>query len=225
MQGYDLYDPKNLRNALYAPRLFPTALILFYFQLSGGFPALIAVGIGKLGMAKSASFLHRCHYFETAPSQNFFQCPHNTSSLIHNDVKRPHRAARRDNNCFLALMKCYRHSHTVFAHHSIHNAVEKQFQSPRDITPIAWRSYHKRIASHNHSQNALRIILRHYTFSGRAACHTCHARADSQLRHFHHIYLSPTIQGFLLYHFEHLRYITGFPRARIDNQNIHINIH
>ena len=175
-------------------------------------------------MAKSAAFLHRCHYLETTPSQDFFQCSHHAASLIHNDVERPHRAARRNDNSLLSLMKRHRHSHAVFAHHAIHNAVEKQFQCAGDIAPIARRAYNNRVASLYLLQHSLRIVVGHHTFLGRAAFHTRYARANSQLRHLYHIHISPTTRGLVLYHFEHPRNVAVLPRTCIENQNIHIII-
>ena len=93
----------------------------------GGGEAFAAVAGGELGVTEGARFLYGFHRFEAAPAQNFIQCAHHATSLVGEDIERPHRARCRDYHAAFTLVQGFWHGEAVLPHHAIHDAVEKQF--------------------------------------------------------------------------------------------------
>ena len=125
------------------------------FQTGNCLQTLPTVFFRKLRMAQCTAFLYCGNNFEPAPSQNLLQSPHHSSGLIGKDIQWPRCAAGTYYYCLLILM----FGNGNFAHHTIDNAVEKDFQRSRHISPIARCTYDADITGFYQSEYTLGIVF------------------------------------------------------------------
>ena len=197
---------------------------LLLHQFFGGGEAFAAVAVGELGVTEGAGFLYGFHRFETTPAQNLLQCAHHATSLVGEDIERPHRARCRDYHAAFTLVQGLWHGEAVLPHHAIHDAVEKQFECAGHVAPIAWRTHHQCITSLNKGEHTLGIVGRQHAFERTSALHARHARLHAQVLHPYALHLSTLRLALLLNHLKHGGDIAANAWTCIQNQNFHFRI-
>ena len=178
------------------------------------FPAVTA---GQGGVVMSASALDALHDVEARIMTYLTHCADGSTRLMEEHIEGPGGGAGAEQDTAFPFHQRFGETRGV-AHHTINDAVEKQFHLPRNIAPITGGSHDDGISLLHHSQYTLRVVFSHHTLILGAANHTSHTRLDAKVvcpdNFYHH-----TIRLCLLLHdVEHLRQKSFSTWTAIDDE-------
>ena len=91
-------------------------------------------------------------------------------------------------------------------HHAVNPAVEKHFELPGHVAPIAWRTDYKSVAFLHLAQNPFRIVLRHHAIVSATAFHATDTRAKFQLADINDCYLGAFFKQGITHEYAGSRY-------------------
>ena len=101
---------------------------------------------GKTIPVVGSALLNHVSNFESAPAKDFLEGADGAGRLLENQVERPWGSASCDDDGFLSFQEGNRVPFFTVVHHAVNPAVEKHFELPGHVAPVARRTDYKSIA-------------------------------------------------------------------------------